>query len=83
MNVRPPIEASNPTAVLSVAFNNDSSCFAVGLESGICSMFHGIFGHCICANLLSLSHKVMFIKSIKRYSFQVIHTISMRLANVP
>ncbi|OAQ60029.1 phosphatidylinositol 3,5-bisphosphate-binding protein [Pochonia chlamydosporia 170] len=39
MNVRPPIEASNPTAVLSVAFNNDSSCFAVGLESGIC-IFH-------------------------------------------
>ena len=38
MNVRPPIEASTPTAVLSVAFNSDSSCFAVGLESGLCSM---------------------------------------------
>ncbi|KFG81152.1 WD repeat domain phosphoinositide-interacting protein [Metarhizium anisopliae] len=42
MNVRPPIEASNPTAVLSVAFNNDSSCFAVGLESGICNFNAGI-----------------------------------------
>ncbi|KAG6036724.1 hypothetical protein E4U41_005545 [Claviceps citrina] len=39
MNVRPPIESSIPTAVLSVAFNSDSSCFAVGLESGIC-IFH-------------------------------------------
>ncbi|PHH91671.1 hypothetical protein CDD83_10756 [Cordyceps sp. RAO-2017] len=39
MNVRPPIESSNPTAVLSVSFNSDSSCFAVGLESGIC-IFH-------------------------------------------
>ncbi|RDA95357.1 hypothetical protein CP533_3481 [Ophiocordyceps camponoti-saundersi (nom. inval.)] len=39
MNVRPPIESSNPTTVLSVSFNNDSSCFAVGLESGIC-VFH-------------------------------------------
>ncbi|KAG6009608.1 hypothetical protein E4U21_001975 [Claviceps maximensis] len=39
MNVRPPIESSIPTAVLSVAFNSDSSCFAVGLESGIC-VFH-------------------------------------------
>ncbi|PHH79827.1 hypothetical protein CDD80_3688 [Ophiocordyceps camponoti-rufipedis] len=38
MNVRPPIESSNPTTVLSVSFNNDSSCFAVGLESGI--FFH-------------------------------------------
>ncbi|KAJ4150492.1 hypothetical protein LMH87_011240 [Akanthomyces muscarius] len=39
MNVRPPIESSSPTAVLSVSFNNDASCFAVGLESGIC-IFH-------------------------------------------
>ncbi|GAB0137867.1 hypothetical protein EsDP_00006120 [Epichloe bromicola] len=39
MNVRSPIESSSPTAVLSVAFNSDSSCFAVGLESGIC-IFH-------------------------------------------
>ncbi|PQK16430.1 hypothetical protein BB8028_0006g07500 [Beauveria bassiana] len=39
MNVRPPIESSSPTAVLSVSFNNDASCFAVGLESGIC-VFH-------------------------------------------
>ncbi|KAF4966752.1 hypothetical protein FZEAL_10620 [Fusarium zealandicum] len=39
MNVRPPIEASNPEAVLSVSFNNDASCFAAGLDSGIC-IFH-------------------------------------------
>ncbi|KAI5467846.1 WD40-repeat-containing domain protein [Mariannaea sp. PMI_226] len=39
MNVRPPIEASSPEVVLSVSFNNDASCFAVGLESGMC-IFH-------------------------------------------
>ncbi|KAK0387648.1 hypothetical protein NLU13_3893 [Sarocladium strictum] len=39
MNVRPPIDSSTPTAVLSVAFNSDASCFSVGLESGIC-IFH-------------------------------------------
>ncbi|KAF4337839.1 HSV2 phosphatidylinositol 3 5-bisphosphate-binding [Fusarium beomiforme] len=39
MNVRPPIEASSTEAVLSVSFNNDASCFAVGLGSGIC-IFH-------------------------------------------
>ncbi|EXK33230.1 hypothetical protein FOXG_06070 [Fusarium oxysporum f. sp. lycopersici 4287] len=39
MNVRPPIEASSTEAVLSVSFNNDASCFSVGLGSGIC-IFH-------------------------------------------
>ncbi|RGP79618.1 phosphatidylinositol 3,5-bisphosphate-binding [Fusarium longipes] len=39
MNVRPPIEASSSEAVLSVSFNNDASCFSVGLDSGIC-VFH-------------------------------------------
>ncbi|KAF7547630.1 hypothetical protein G7046_g8949 [Stylonectria norvegica] len=39
MNVQPPIESSTPEAVLSVSFNRDSSCFAVGLDSGIC-IFH-------------------------------------------
>ncbi|KAJ3465433.1 hypothetical protein MRS44_006091 [Fusarium solani] len=39
MNVRPPIEVSTPEAVLSVSFNNDASCFAAGLDSGIC-IFH-------------------------------------------
>lgn len=37
MNTRQPIETSAPAAVLSVSFNSDASCFAVGLESGICS----------------------------------------------
>lgn len=37
MNVRGPIDNSTPAAVLSVSFNSDSSCFSVGLESGICS----------------------------------------------
>ncbi|KAI0551477.1 WD40 repeat-like protein [Xylaria curta] len=36
MNTRPPIESPNEQAALSVAFNNDSSRFAVGLDSGFC-----------------------------------------------
>lgn len=47
MNVRPPIETSNPTAVLSVSFNSDSSCFAAGLESGICSAPSSAGGVCV------------------------------------
>ncbi|CAM1506308.1 Fc.00g059490.m01.CDS01 [Cosmosporella sp. VM-42] len=39
MNVRPPLEAASVEAVLSVSFNSDASCFAVGLDSGIC-IFH-------------------------------------------
>lgn len=39
MNVRPPIDSSTPTAVLSVSFNSDTTCFSVGLESGLC-IFH-------------------------------------------
>ncbi|KAF5018761.1 hypothetical protein F66182_9246 [Fusarium sp. NRRL 66182] len=42
MNVRPPIEATSTEAVLSVSFNNDASCFAVGLDSGICNFNAGI-----------------------------------------
>ena len=40
MNTRPPIEAPNEPAVLSVAFNNDNSRFAVGIDSGFGSEDH-------------------------------------------
>ncbi|RYO95622.1 hypothetical protein DL764_007644 [Monosporascus ibericus] len=43
MNTRPPIEAPNEPVVLSVSFNNDSSRFAVGLDSGF-----GIFQSSTC-----------------------------------
>ncbi|TDZ20053.1 SVP1-like protein 2 [Colletotrichum sidae] len=39
MNTRPPIETSPSTAVLSVSFNRDASCFSVGLDNGMC-VFH-------------------------------------------
>lgn len=38
MNTRPNIESPNTTQVLSVSFNSDSSCFSVGLNTGICGM---------------------------------------------
>lgn len=34
MNTRPPIESPSEQAALSVAFNHDSSRFAVGLDTG-------------------------------------------------
>ena len=37
MNTRPIIETANEQPALSVAFNDDSSRFAVGLDSGFCS----------------------------------------------
>ncbi|KAH7037510.1 WD40-repeat-containing domain protein [Microdochium trichocladiopsis] len=36
MDTRPPIEAPNESPVLSVAFNQDASRFAVGLPTGFC-----------------------------------------------
>jgi hypothetical protein len=37
MNTRTPVEAPNSTLVLSITFNDDCSCFAVGLNTGFCS----------------------------------------------
>lgn len=36
MNTRPPVESPNSTVVLSVSFNDDCSCFSVGLNTGFC-----------------------------------------------
>lgn len=38
MNTRPTIDESAGPVSLSVAFNQDSSCFSVGLDSGFCGM---------------------------------------------
>lgn len=45
MNTRPAIESSTTPGALSVSFNQDSSCFAVGLENGFSSMFAILTGH--------------------------------------
>ena len=36
MNTRPAIDESAGPVSLSVAFNQDSSCFSVGLDTGFC-----------------------------------------------
>ena len=36
MNTRPAIDESTGPVSLSVVFNQDSSCFAVGLDTGFC-----------------------------------------------
>lgn len=39
MNTRPIIDESPASIALSAAFNNDASCFAVGLETGFCGIY--------------------------------------------
>lgn len=39
MNTRPVIETSSNPVALSASFNQDASCFAVGLDTGFCSMY--------------------------------------------
>ncbi|KAK4157372.1 WD40-repeat-containing domain protein [Chaetomidium leptoderma] len=39
MNTRTPLESPSATVVLSISFNDDCSCFAVGLNTGFC-IFH-------------------------------------------
>ncbi|KAL2157902.1 hypothetical protein VTH06DRAFT_4957 [Thermothelomyces fergusii] len=39
MNTRTPLESPSATVVLSITFNDDCSCFAVGLNTGFC-IFH-------------------------------------------
>ena len=39
MNTRPAIDESNGPVSLSVVFNQDSSCFAVGLDTGFCGTY--------------------------------------------
>jgi hypothetical protein len=88
MNVRPPIESSSPTAVLSVAFNKDSSCFSVGLESGICGKMPNscsldetwalqLANHENAITIYSLSYKIMSAQGIKRYVIFITHTICL------
>jgi hypothetical protein len=38
MNTRPAIESSSNPVALSASFNQDASCFSVGLNTGFCSM---------------------------------------------
>ena len=38
MNTRPAIDESTGPVSLSVAFNQDNSCFSVGLDTGFCGM---------------------------------------------
>ena len=38
MNTRPAIESSSNPVALSASFNQDASCFSVGLDTGFCSM---------------------------------------------
>lgn len=56
MNTRPVIEDSKNPVALSVSFNQDRSCFSVGLETGYCSMSTKV-------HLLHSTNKVIVLES--------------------
>lgn len=54
MNTRPPIEASHGPTVLSVAFNNDTSRFSIGLDTGLS-------GKCIYQSCVPPTHALLLM----------------------
>lgn len=59
MNTRPAIDESVGPVSLSVAFNQDSSCFATGLDSGFCGElnFIHVFSFWLAKYVDSLHHR--------------------------
>lgn len=43
MNTRPAIDESTGPVSLSVAFNQDNSCFSVGLDTGFCGESRALY----------------------------------------
>ena len=56
MNTRPAIDDSTGPVSLSVAFNQDNSCFSVGLDTGFCGKFEGLFAVASQEVLADLDH---------------------------
>lgn len=52
MNTRPAIDESVGPVSLAVAFNQDSSCFSVGLDSGFCGIVPYLRKHSLSSPLL-------------------------------
>lgn len=61
MNTRPAIDESTGPVSLSVAFNQDNSCFSVGLDTGFCGKLRAI-------NFVSIQKT---FANLNPYSFQV------------
>ena len=69
MNTRPAIDESAGPVSLSVAFNQDSSCFSVGLDTGFCGelgLFQGSFEAMGTKSTLSLQLRAMQASSLSR-----------------
>lgn len=58
MNTRPVIDESAGPVSLSVAFNSDSSCFSVGLDTGFCGKLRrNSFHQCVSLKQLLTKDK--------------------------
>ena len=72
MNTRPAIDESAGPVSLSVAFNQDNSCFSVGLDTGFCGASRVLLaicskGHISDWNLCSLQIRTMRTSGLSRY----------------
>ena len=52
MNTRPAIDESTGPVSLSVSFNQDNSCFSVGLDTGFCGAY--LASHSLCFRMVWL-----------------------------
>ena len=72
MNTRPAIDESTGPVSLSVAFNQDNSCFSVGLDTGFCGRSQAgpvipIHKACAYLNLFSFQIRTMLAPGLSRY----------------
>jgi len=70
MNTRPAIESSSNPVALSASFNQDASCFSVGLDTGFCSKFleFSLFFRCNLTSAASIQLRTMPASSLSRYT---------------
>ena len=72
MNTRPAIDESTGPVSLSVAFNQDNSCFSVGLDTGFCGASRALLAIRLYElfsnwNLCSLQIRAMRTPGLSRY----------------
>ena len=65
MNTRPAIDESTGPVSLSVAFNQDNSCFSVGLDTGFCGLSHALSATLYQKRLTDLDDFSLQIRTVR------------------
>lgn len=81
MNTRPVIESSTNPVALSASFNQDASCFAIGLDTGFCSMspHYSVQYDTSLTQTASLQFRTMPASCVSRYALHYIPLILPRI----